>query len=493
MNKVLFVSSEAYPLIKTGGLADVAGSLPRALIKQKQDVRLLLPAYPSVLENSPKTKLIDEQLHYGQTVQLLETRLPGSRVTTWLVNCPAAFGRPGTPYADEKGNEWHDNAFRFALFSQVAANIAMGFSQLSWKPDVVHCHDWQSALVPALLSVHKQRPATVFTIHNLSYQGVFEKKTFYDLHLPHELWGMHGIEFHDQVSFIKGGLVYADRITAVSPGYAKEIQTPEFGCGLNELLKHRKDKLTGIINGIDTSVWNPGTDSCLKQKYNKRSLAKKLENKIDLQAQLGLPTKRHIPLLGMVSRLVEQKGVDIILDALPSLMHLPVQIVILGSGEPEFEGRLTQLANKFPDKIKIIIGYDECLSHKIEAASDIYLMPSKFEPCGLNQLYSLRYGTLPIIRNVGGLADTVINATKLNIENRTATGFYVADNDPVSLIEAVQFSIKLYKDPIVWKQLQLNAMSQDFSWQKSAEKYKDLYDVAMKDNQKLSTNSQATE
>lgn len=475
MNKVLFVSSEAYPLIKTGGLADVAGSLPRALIKQDQDVRLLLPAYPEVLEKASKTRLIDEQVHYGQTVQLLETRLPGSRVITWLVNCPAAFDRPGTPYADEKGKEWHDNAFRFALFSQVAANIAMGFSQLSWKPDVVHCNDWQSALVPALLSIHKKRPATIFTIHNLSYQGVFNKRTFHDLHLPNELWTMHGLEFHDQISFIKGGLTYADRITTVSPTYAKEIQKPELGHGLNKLLKHRKNRLSGIINGIDTDVWNPGTDSCLKQKYNRRSLAKKLENKMDLQKQLGLPKDQRTPLLGMVSRLVEQKGLDTILGALESLLQLPLQIVILGTGEHHYETQLTKWAKKFPDKLKIIIGYDECLSHKIEAASDIYLMPSKFEPCGLNQLYSLRYGTLPIVRNVGGLADTVIKTTKLNIKNHTATGFYVADNKPASLISSVQSAIKLYKDSVIWKQLQQNAMSQDFSWGKSAEKYIGLY------------------
>ena len=475
MNKVLFVSSEAYPLIKTGGLADVAGSLPRALIKQGLDVRLLLPAYPAVLEKISNPKIINEQVHYGQTVQLLETRLPGTRVTVWLVNCPAAFDRPGTPYVDENGKEWPDNAFRFALFSQVATNIAMDYCQLSWVPDVVHCNDWQSALVPALLSIHKKRPATIFTIHNLSYQGIFNKKTFSDLHLPQQLWTLHSLEFHDRLSFIKGGLVHADRITTVSPTYAEEIQTPEFGYGLNELLLYRKGKLSGIINGIDTDVWNPGTDACLTQKYNKRSLGKKTGNKISLQTELGLPNEQHTPLLGMVGRLVEQKGVDTILDALLALLQLPVQIVMLGTGEQHFESRLTQLANQFPDKLKIIIGYDECLSHRIEAASDIYLMPSKFEPCGLNQLYSLRYGTLPIVRNVGGLADTVNNATKESINNRTATGFYVADNDPTSLISSVKFAIKLYEDPITWNQLQLNAMSQDFSWEKSAEKYIDLY------------------
>jgi starch synthase len=481
MNKVLFVSSEAFPLVKTGGLADVAGSLPRALSNQGQDVRLLLPAYPVVFKKVSKTKIVDEQIHYGHSVQILETRLPGSRVILWLVNCPAAFDRPGTPYLDETGKEWKDNALRFAILSQTAAYIAMGASQISWQPDVVHCNDWQSGLVPALLSVHKQRPATIFTIHNLSYQGVFNKKTFHDLHLPPELWTMHGLEFYDQVSFIKGGLTYADHITTVSPTYAKEIQEPKFGCGLDALLTYRKDKLSGIINGIDTEVWNPGTDPCLKQKYNKRSLDKKIENKTDLQMQMGLPTIANIPLLGMVGRLVEQKGIDIILDALPSLLHLPLQIIIIGTGEHHFATRLTQLAEQFPDKLKVIIGYDECMSHLIEASSDIYLMPSKFEPCGLNQLYSLRYGTIPIVRNVGGLADTVTNATKQNIENQTATGFYIKDNNPSSLISSVQLAHKLYHDPIIWRQLQQSAMSQDFSWKKSAEKYITIYNDAIKE------------
>lgn len=481
MNKVLFVSSEAYPLIKTGGLADVAGSLPTALIKQNQDVRLILPAYPSALEKAYQPKLIDEQVHYGQKVQLLETRLPGSPVTTWLVNCPAAFDRLGTPYLDNNGKEWYDNAFRFALFSQFVTSIAMGFGQVSWQPDVVHCNDWQSGLVPALLSVHKKRPATIFTIHNLSYQGVFNKKTFDDLLLPPELWSTYGLEFHDQVSFIKGGLTCADRITAVSPTYAKEIQEPESGCGLDPILKYRKDKLFGIINGIDTAVWNPDTDPCLKQQYSKCSIAKKVENKTDLQMQMGLPTIANIPLLGMVGRLVEQKGVDTILDALPSLLQLSLQVIIIGTGEPHFATRLTQLAEQFPDKLKVIIGYDECLSHQIEAASDIYLMPSKFEPCGLTQLYSLRYGTIPIVRNVGGLADTVTNTTKPNIENHTATGFYITDNNPTALISSVQSALSLYHDPIVWKQLQLNAMSQDFSWKMSAEKYIALYNEAIKE------------
>ena len=481
MNKVLFVCSEAYPLIKTGGLADVAGSLPHALIKQNQDVRLLLPAYPGALKKAYNPKLIDEQVHYGQNVQLLETRLPDSPVTIWLVNCPAAFDRPGTPYLDHNGKEWHDNAFRFALFSQVATNIAMGFGQLSWQPDVVHCNDWQSGLVPALLSVHKKRPATIFTIHNLSYQGVFHKITFDDLQLPAELWSTYALETRDQFSFIKGGLICADRITAVSPTYAKEIQEPEFGCGLDPLLKYRKDKLSGILNGIDTDVWNPDTDTCLKQKYNKYSLDKKIENKTDLQVQMGLPEIPDVPLLGMVGRLVEQKGVDTILGALPSLLQLPLQVIIIGTGEPHFATRLIQLAEQFPDKLKVIIGYNECLSHQIEGSSDIYLMPSKFEPCGLTQLYSLRYGTIPIVRNVGGLADTVTNATELNIENHTATGFYIPDNNPGSLVSSVQSALKLYQDPIVWRQLQINAMSQDFSWEKSAEKYIALYNECIKE------------
>ncbi|NOX08733.1 MAG: glycogen synthase GlgA [Gammaproteobacteria bacterium] len=482
MNKILYITSEAYPLIKTGGLADVSGSLPRALQLLKQDVRLLLPYYPQVQQQAGKVKLIDEQEHYGHQVRVLETRLPGSRVTVWLVDCPAAFDRPGNPYVDTDGNPWSDNAFRFALFSQVAVQLALGKGHPAWQPDVVHCNDWQSALIPALLSQHEQRPGSVFTIHNLAYQGLFNYQAFIDLGLPDTLWGMNGLEFHKQLSFIKGGLIYADRINTVSPGYAIEIQQPEFGYGLDGLLKHRQDRVSGIINGIETKIWNPGTDPYLEHNYNYRTLAHKSQNKTSLQAELGLPVDADVPMLGMISRLVEQKGVDVILDSLSTLLQWPLQIVILGSGDKTYESQLTQWAEQHPDKLKVIIGYDEALSHRIEAAADIYLMPSKFEPCGLNQLYSLHYGTIPVVRNVGGLADTIVNATQETLADNTANGFYVKDNTPQALLETLEKALTIYhKKDESWHRLQHTAMQHDYSWKTSAEKYIQLYQQAMLD------------
>lgn len=479
MSKVLYISSEAFPLIKTGGLADVAGSLPVALLKESQDVRLLLPAYPQVLDKITGSKVRAESSYYNLPVEILETRLPGSNVIVWLVDCPVLFNRPGGPYADSNGDEWPDNALRFAVFCHAAVDISLNRLGLDWQPDITHCNDWQSGLVPALLSLHPERPVTVFTIHNLAYQGVFDKQTFDDLHLPVELWHMHGVEFYDYFSFIKGGLAYADKITTVSPSYAREILRPEFGYGLDGLLQNQADHLSGILNGIDEKHWNPGSDTHLKHKYNRRSLAKKSLNKIELQKQLSLPVDQNIPMIGMISRLVQQKGLDIILQSLPSLLTMPVQLVILGTGEPHYEQQLVNWANRHTERFKVIIGYDESLSHMIEAASDIYLMPSTFEPCGLNQMYSLRYGTLPIATNVGGLADTVVNASEENIENGTANGFVLTDQTAASLLAAVQHALSLYQEPKTWRQLQTNAMSADFSWVSSADHYIILYQQAL--------------
>jgi len=475
MNHILYISSEAFPLIKTGGLADVAGSLPTALLKQSQDVRLLLPAYPQVLSNIQKSKIIAQNQYYNLTVNILETKLPGSQLKLWLVDCPAAFNRPGGPYSDSHGEAWHDNALRFAIFCHAAVDIALNKFQLSWQADIVHCNDWQSGLVPALLSLHEPRPKTIFTIHNLAYQGNFNQQTFYDLHLPDELWHMNGVEFYNQLSFIKGGLAYADKITTVSPNYANEITRPKNGYGLDGLLKYRKKDLTGILNGIDEKYWNPGTDPHLKQKYNRRTLAKKNINKTELQKILSLPVNKDIPMIGMVSRLVEQKGLDIILQSLPVVLKQKLQLVILGTGELHYEMQLSELAQKHPNHLHVIIGYNETLAHQIEAASDIYLMPSTFEPCGLNQLYSLRYGTLPVVTKVGGLADTVTHASEQNINNDTANGFVLKEHSASALVSAINQALALYSKKQLWKKIQHNAMSRNFSWQTSAVKYVELY------------------
>lgn len=480
MNKILYISSEAFPLIKTGGLADVAGSLSAALLKQSQDVRLLLPAYPAVLEKITTSKKIAVSSYYNLPVQIIETRLPGSKVIVWLVDCPPLFNRPGGPYTNKYGQAWHDNALRFAVFCHAAVDIALNKLKLSWQPDIVHCNDWQSGLVPALLSLHANRPATVFTIHNLAYQGIFDQQTFSDLHLPDELWQMSGLEFHGQLSFIKGGLAYADKITTVSPSYAQEILQPEYGYGLDGLLKHRREHLAGILNGIDEKHWNPGTDPYLKQKYNRRSLDKKSHNKTALQQQLSLPVDDSVLMIGMVSRLVEQKGLDIILQSLPTLFTLPVQLVVLGTGETHYEIQLSEWAQRYPDKLKVTIGYNEPLAHMIEAASDVYLMPSIFEPCGLNQLYSLRYGTLPVVTAVGGLADTVSDASEDNIKDNSANGFVLKGKSSSALIASIQRALTLYHKPELWRQLQTHAMSGDFSWQTSAGRYITAYQQLLK-------------
>lgn len=487
MNKILFVSSEAFPLIKTGGLGDVAGSLPRALQKRKQDVRLLLPGYRSVLAQIKQPHVVAETFHYGQRIRIVETLLPGTRVKTWLVDCPAAFDRPGNPYIAADGHDWHDNAFRFALFCQVAVDIALNRCNIGWHADLVHCNDWQTALVPALLDCYAQRPATVFTIHNMAYQGLFDKQTFFTLGLPHVLWHPGGVEFYDQFSFLKGGLAYSDYINTVSPTYAHEIQQPEFGYGLDGLLRHRSDRLSGILNGIDHDIWNPGNDLHIQYRYSPRTLKNKTLNKTELQTALRLPVDASIPMIGMISRMVEQKGLDTVLGTLHELVHWPIQIVFLGNGLAYYQNALTEWAKHYPDKIHVRIGYDETLSHRIEAAADLYLMPSLFEPCGLNQLYSLRYGTLPVVRNVGGLADSVCDTNETSLANNTATGFIVTDNKPATLISTLQRALLYYHKPDVWRQLQVNAMNQDFSWQQSAEEYLGLYQQALENNPKRIT------
>ncbi len=466
----LFVTSEVYPLIKTGGLADVSGSLPHALQQLGEDVRILLPGYRSVLDKLERVKTIAHSHHYGQGVRILESRLPGTRVKVMLVDCPAAFDRPGNPYLDEQGQPWADNAFRFTLFCQVAVDIALNRLAFDWHVDLVHCNDWQSALVPALLSLFDARPATLFTIHNLAYQGLFNQQEYINLGLPSALWHMHGLEYHGLFSFIKGGLVYSDAISTVSPRYAQEIQSEEFGYGLAGLLAHRAQRLFGILNGIDTQVWNPGSDEFLVSRYNRKALDAKTDNKLDLQRQLGLDLNPEVPMIGLISRLVEQKGLEIILQAMPQLVQLPIQLVFLGSGQAHYEQALKGFAADNPGSVAVTIGYDEQLSHRIEAASDAYLMPSMFEPCGLNQLYSLRYGAIPLVTAVGGLADSVVDYAEPD-----ATGFVIAEFTAGALMVAVNRMLYVYNSPAAWKRLQLNAMSQDHSWKRSAGAYLDLY------------------
>ncbi len=475
MKKILFVTSEAHPLIKTGGLADVAGSLPKALTELGQDVRLIIPYYQAVsLEQEPtfrSTIRVD-----NRDINILETRLPDTDVITWLVDYPELYGTPGNPYVDEQGEPWENIAERFAVFSRVAVEIAMNRANLDWKPDIVHCNDWQSGLVPALLSLEQDAPKSIFTIHNLAYQGLFPSTTYHELNLPGQLWNPAGLEFHEMLSFIKGGLVYSDRITTVSPTYAQEIQTPEFGYGLEGLLSHNHEKLSGIINGIDMEDWNPETDAAIYQQYNDTDLDKKQINKTELQKHSGLPVDPEISLFGLVSRLVEQKGIDLLVEILPEIVTTPIQLVLLGSGDSSLEHQLNGLSRLYPDKIAVTIGYNEKLAHQIEAGIDIFLMPSRFEPCGLNQMYSQRYGTIPLVRRTGGLADTVVDAMPDTLKDKSATGIVFDEPSTGALQESIKRSLLLYNDKKTWRNMQKTAMSKDFSWQNSAKQYLKLYE-----------------
>lgn len=475
MKKILFVTSEVHPLIKTGGLADVSSSLPKALTALGQEVKLILPNYHDLKLGQIPPNVIALFRIGRHTVQLLETMLPNSKVVVWLVDCPEFFGTAGNPYVDAEGNSYPNNAERFALFSRAAIEVAMNRVQLNWKADVVHCNDWQTGLVPALLSLEYQCPTTVFTIHNLAYQGLFTGLTASMLQLPTQLLSPDGLEFHGMISFIKGGIVYADKITTVSPTYAQDIQTPELGYGLEGLLVYRDEDLTGIINGMDGD-WNTEEDPLIAKNYSSSSLDDKVVNKTALQARLNLPIDEKVFVLGLISRLIEQKGIDMLLDCLPELLTLPVQIVILGAGDKEFERQLQQFAAAYPHKMTLFVGYDEALAHLIEAGADVFLMPSRFEPCGLNQMYSQRYGTLPIVRNTGGLADTVVDTLPETIVNRTATGFVFNNAHAGTLLETIKRATLLYSFPEVWRQLQINAMSRDFSWRNSAAQYLELYE-----------------
>ena len=473
MKKILFASSEVHPLIKTGGLADVAGSLPRALADLSQDIRIILPNYQS---------LITEEIHFistvrvnNQDVNILETQLPDSNVKVWLVDCPSMFDTPGNPYLDETGNPWNNIAHRFALFCRVIVEVSMNRAHLNWQADVVHCNDWQTGLVPALLSIEGNKPATVFTIHNLAYQGMFPEDIFTELNLPRELWHQNGVEFHDMLSFIKGGLNYADQITTVSPTYALEIQTTEFGYGLEGLLSHKHEILTGIINGMDLEQWNPEKDSSISEPYNIDSLEKKIINKTSLQARSSLPVNKSVPLFGLISRLVEQKGIDLIIDCLTEMVEMPIQFVLLGSGDKSVELKLLEFARLYPKKLAVTIGYDEALAHQIEAGVDIFLMPSRFEPCGLNQMYSQRYGTIPIVRETGGLADTIEDALPKSLAKNIATGISFKEASSGALLESIKRAMLLFNDKKTWKKIQIVAMEKDFSWKNSAKQYLDLY------------------
>ncbi|MEA3640525.1 MAG: glycogen synthase GlgA [Lamprobacter sp.] len=480
---VLFASSEAHPLIKTGGLADVAASLPAALRELGHDARLIIPAYPQAKRLVRELRVISDLGLKGTQgpVSLLGGFLPDRDLPVFLVEAPAYFCREGNPYTDVSGGDWGDNPERFLLFARVLARVALGLPTLDWRPDVLHCNDWQTGLAPVFLNRYEERPATVFTVHNLAYQGIFDRATFDRLGLPPALWSIGGVEFHQRMSFLKGGIVFSDRINTVSPTYADEVRTAHFGCGLDGLLRQLGSRFRGILNGIDYRTWNPLRDRSLVQNYDLDSLELKAANKLALQHQFDLPHDEQSLVLGHIGRLVEQKGVDMILELLPRLIEQGhIQLVVQGEGDRVLEQRLLDQAAQHPQHLSVRIGYDEARAHLIEAGSDLFLMPSRFEPCGLNQMYSLRYGTVPVVRRTGGLADTVVDATPDSLANDEATGFLFDSADAEALWSAIERALRLHREePATWRRLMQNGMTRDLSWEASAKSYQAFYEEAL--------------
>ncbi|MEK8088240.1 glycogen synthase GlgA [Thermithiobacillus plumbiphilus] len=484
MLRVLFVSSEMMPLSKTGGLGDVSFSLPAALRRLGHDVRVLTPFYGSVLQAGIGTGDLVAALPMPGFSEPVELRLyvdPRHGVPIYLLNYPPYYLRYGNIYQDPFGKDWSDNDLRFALLSRIGQEIAQArVSELDWRPQVVHANDWQSGLLPYLLELEARvgasRPATLFTVHNLAYQGIFPPSSVAKLGLPPADFHPLGTEYYGQFSFMKTALLYADRITTVSPTYAREIQTKAYGMGLEGLLQARSGVLSGILNGIDAEYWNPAQDSNLPATYSAADLAGKQTCKAALQQEMGLPVDANRLLFGSVGRLVTQKGMDLVADALPAMLRESGgQFVLLGSGDRELESRFQALAQEYPEQVAVRLGYDEGLAHRIEAGLDLFLMPSRFEPCGLNQMYSLAYGTLPLVRRTGGLADTVIDASPVALADGTANGFVFEDASSVALLEAFSHAVSTYSKPDLWRQLQQRGMTQDFSWDRAAQQYAHLY------------------
>jgi len=482
--KILFVASEAYPLVKTGGLGDVAYSLPHALHDRGADIRLVLPGYRALLRQLEQVRILGWLDVRGAegivSARILETRHPDFAFPLWIVDCPPLFDRAGNPYVNASGLDWPDNAERFTVFARVAALLAQDALDIGWQPNVVHTHDWQTGLVAAFLADQPLRPKTIFTIHNLAYGGHFSHTDFVRLQLPGPWWSSEGVEFHGGFSMLKAGIVYADAVTTVSPTYAAEICTPEFGYGLDGLLLSLQHKLHGILNGIDTRLWNPSTDPHLPAHYSmSRILPGKRRNKQALLERF-LPqaddASMQAPLLGLIGRLVEQKGIDWVLAAIPVLLaETDARFVLLGSGQTLYEQKLMRLARQYPNRVFVEIGYDEPLAHLIEAGADMFMMPSRFEPCGLNQMYSLRYGTPPIVYKTGGLADTVIDANAATLEDSSANGFMFDRPDVADFVAAIRRAIDLYHQPSQWRRLQQTGMRQSFEWSDSADHYLALY------------------
>lgn len=473
--RVLSVASEVYPLIKTGGLADVAGALPQALAPHGVEIKTLVPAYPGVLDR------LHPRENYGSVADLFggPARVISGRTTAGAevlaIHAPHLYQRNGGPYQAPGGGDWPDNGPRFAALAWVARLIGLGLLG-SWLPQIVHAHDWQAGLAPTYLALAgSARPATIMTIHNIAFQGLFPYADLDSLRLPPRVFTIDGVEFHGRIGFLKAGLAFADRLTTVSPTYAREIQGPAHGHGLDGLLRHRSGVLSGILNGIDTEAWDPSSDPMIAERYDVEHLSDKARNAVILRRRLGLEPRPNAPLFCILSRLTYAKGIDLALGALPQLLAGGGQLAVLGAGDPSIESAVRAAAAAHPGQIVSIIGYDESLAHQFQAAADAILVPSRTEPCGLTQLYGLRYGTLPIVARVGGLADSVIDASDAALEDGAATGFQFAPGSVDSLREAIARALALFAQPKSWRAVQRHAMTRDFGWRNPARRYAELY------------------
>ncbi|MCM1129510.1 MAG: glycogen synthase GlgA [Alistipes senegalensis] len=484
--RVLHVCSEIFPYLKTGGLADVTGALPVALARKGCDARMLVPGFPAFVHHIGEKHLVAElPPRFGaHSLRLFYGKLPQSGLPVYYIDAPGLYDRPGNPYIDIYSQPYGDNHRRFALLGWTAARLAEGFD-FFWRPQIIHGHDWHAGMAFAYLrSMEWHRgqklAGTVFTIHNMAYQGNFPACLFGELDLPGYMFSPEGVEFYDQVSFLKAGLAYADKITTVSPTYAREIHDGEQSCGLGGVVQKRSGDITGILNGIDITVWNPATDAALAQTYNARSISGKKQCRLALQQEMGLSFQTAAPLFCVVSRFASQKGLNLVLGAMNRLLEKQGQIVVVGNGEYHLESAFADYARRFPQQVAVRIGYDEQLAHRVIAGSDVIMVPSRYEPCGLTQFYGLRYGTLPLVHRVGGLADSVTDCSEENLQNRTATGFVFNDFDVPAIEWAIGRAFALFGEPRQWRAVQRQGMRLHLSWKHSAEQYRKLYeDVVM--------------
>ncbi|HZS12852.1 MAG TPA: glycogen synthase GlgA [Nitrospirales bacterium] len=498
---IVMVASEVVPFAKTGGLADVTGALPIELARLGHRVRIALPRYGAIdgaahgLTPWTSVRVPSAGGPISATIEhatLRDASIPKDcPIDVYAIRYDPYFGRAGL--YQENGKDYPDNLERFAFFCRATVELLRHLIQDGQRIDVLHAHDWQTCLAPIYLrtlydGIETRKIGVLLTIHNLGYQGLFPANQFPKTELPHALFAPSVLEFHGSVNLLKGGIVYADLINTVSPTYAREIQSPELGFGLDGVIAKRQDRLVGVVNGIDVAVWNPADDPYLSARYSIDDLTGKRACKAAVQGEYGLPA-RDVPVLGLISRLADQKGIDLFLNVLPELLTLDLQTIVLGTGDPSTEDAFRTLARRFPDKLGVRIGFDEGLAHRIEAGADLFVMPSRYEPCGLSQLYSLRYGTIPVVRRTGGLTDTVVPYSPANIKGGKATGFRFGEAAGEDLLSTILLALNVYRDPEQWKAMMLAAMRTDVSWARSARAYQDLYERLAEIRKKESASS----